>query len=233
MAASLPGQGNTHAHTRTHTHTHGRVVPSRSASQSHSFPEAGGRECPACRSPTKQGGQQAHARERGRVSAGERGLARDADQKGSNIKRVDRADIKAAAHGSNHKTTKPQNHTNNKKKKKKKKKREPTTMRRTCQRMYCQSKWPTKSDLVVKAYGCTSTFARVIVFMKVDLPTFGYPVISRVWTHPWGGKRGVVDHRGQRHDGLGTRGGHSNKEAPQRQQKGVASFHPRFSNNKK
>lgn len=32
---------------------------------------------------------------------------------------------------------------------------------------------PTYSDLVVNAYGCTSTSARVILLMKDDLPTLG------------------------------------------------------------
>ena len=35
--------------------------------------------------------------------------------------------------------------------------------------------WPRKSDFVVNAYGCTSTFARVTLFMKLDLPTLGKP----------------------------------------------------------
>lgn len=32
----------------------------------------------------------------------------------------------------------------------------------------------------MKAYGCTSTSARVTLFMKLDLPTFGYPHTSSV-----------------------------------------------------
>ena len=40
--------------------------------------------------------------------------------------------------------------------------------------------WPTYSDLVVNAYGCTSTFARVTLFMNDDLPTLGKPVTSSV-----------------------------------------------------
>ena len=40
--------------------------------------------------------------------------------------------------------------------------------------------WPTYSDLVVNAYGCTSTFARVTLFMNDDLPTFGYPATITV-----------------------------------------------------
>ncbi len=34
--------------------------------------------------------------------------------------------------------------------------------------------------MVVKAYGCTSTFALVILFMKELLPTFGRPHRRRV-----------------------------------------------------